>query len=171
MLMVIPPPWRLTPLLFRFFFFSRRSRSAAEIAMSPGRLGESVDSKSDRSESSASSENGNRPSASSMSEIPRDQTSDLTVYCAPWMRSGCIVREDEKSATRLPPHEHEKKHRSCQQVHKFSQRLTLIYVDVPTKVSAMELMSSPDTPKSHILICPFELKRMFDGLMSATSAP
>ena len=41
-----------------------------------------------------------------------------------------------------------------------------MYVDVPTNVSAMELMSSPDTPKSQILIWPFELKRMFDGLMS-----
>ena len=94
MLIVIPPPWRLTPLLFRFFFLSRRSLSARACAAvgsarSPGRLGESVLSKSERSESSASSEKGKRPSASSMSEIPSDQTSDLTVYCAPWIRSGC----------------------------------------------------------------------------------
>ena len=41
-----------------------------------------------------------------------------------------------------------------------------MYVDVPTKVSAIELMSSPDTPKSHIFICPFELQRILDGLMS-----
>ena len=41
-----------------------------------------------------------------------------------------------------------------------------MYVDVPTKVSAIELINSPDTPKSHILICPFELHRMFDGLIS-----
>ena len=41
-----------------------------------------------------------------------------------------------------------------------------MYVDVPTNVSVMELMSSPDTPKSQILMCPFELHRMFDGLMS-----
>jgi hypothetical protein len=33
-------------------------------------------------------EKGNRPRASSMSEIPSDQTSDLTVYGAPWIRSG-----------------------------------------------------------------------------------
>ena len=94
MLIVIPPPWRLTPLLFLFFFFSLRSRSAcacaAETASSPGRLGESVFSKSDRSESSESSEKGKRPSASSMSEIPSDQTSDLTVYGEPWIRSGCV---------------------------------------------------------------------------------
>lgn len=94
MLIVIPPPCRLTPLLFRFFFLSRFSLSARACAaflsvMAPGRLGESVLSKSDRSESSESSENGNRPSASSMSEIPSDHTSDLTVYCAPWIRSGC----------------------------------------------------------------------------------
>lgn len=44
---------------------------------------------------------------------------------------------------------------------------TLMYVEVPTNVSAIELMSSPDTPKSQILICPCELNRIFDGLMSA----
>ena len=89
MLMVMPPPCRLTPLLFRrlrllslllSFFFSSGT----------GREGESVPSNSDRSESSseADSEKGNRPRASSMSEIPRDHTSDLTVYCAPCIRSG-----------------------------------------------------------------------------------
>jgi hypothetical protein len=41
-----------------------------------------------------------------------------------------------------------------------------MYVDVPTKVSAMELMSSPETPKSQILISPCELTSIFDGLMS-----
>lgn len=41
-----------------------------------------------------------------------------------------------------------------------------MYVDVPTKVSAIELINSPDTPKSHILICPFELHRMLEGLIS-----
>lgn len=45
--------------------------------------------------------------------------------------------------------------------------LTLMYVEVPTKVSAMELISSPETPKSQILISPLELTNMFDGLMSA----
>lgn len=40
---------------------------------------------------------------------------------------------------------------------------------MPTKVSAMELMSSPDTPKSQILIWPLELKRMLEGLISNTS--
>jgi len=44
--------------------------------------------------------------------------------------------------------------------------LTLMYVEVPTKVSAMEFISSPETPKSQILIWPWELKRMLDGLMS-----
>lgn len=60
--------------------------------MEPGRAGESVFSKSDRSESESSSdsEKGKRPSASSMSEMPSDQTSDFTVYCAPCMRSGWI---------------------------------------------------------------------------------
>ena len=42
-----------------------------------------------------------------------------------------------------------------------------MYVDVPTKVSAIEFTSSPDTPKSQILICPDELQRMFEGLISA----
>ena len=45
---------------------------------------------------------------------------------------------------------------------------TLIYVDVPTNVSAIELISSPDTPKSQILISPLELHRIFEGLMSAS---
>lgn len=41
-----------------------------------------------------------------------------------------------------------------------------MYVEVPTNVSAIELINSPDTPKSQILIWPLELKRIFDGLMS-----
>lgn len=41
-----------------------------------------------------------------------------------------------------------------------------MYVDVPTNVSAMEFINSPDTPKSHILISPRELHNIFDGLMS-----
>lgn len=91
-LIVIPPPCRLTPLLFRFFFLSRFSFAARASARFkfPGLLGDSVLSKSDRSESSdAESENGNRPKASSISDIPSDHTSDLTVYCAPCIRSGC----------------------------------------------------------------------------------
>lgn len=46
------------------------------------------------------------------------------------------------------------------------EKLTLIYVDVPTNVSAMELISSPETPKSQIFISPLELHSIFDGLMS-----
>jgi hypothetical protein len=41
-----------------------------------------------------------------------------------------------------------------------------MYVDVPTKVSAIELMSSPETPKSQILICPSELRSILEGLIS-----
>jgi len=41
-----------------------------------------------------------------------------------------------------------------------------MYVDVPTNVSAMELMSSPETPKSHILISPRELNKILEGLIS-----
>jgi len=37
---------------------------------------------------SGESENGNRPRASSMRDTPSDQTSDLIVYGAPWIRSG-----------------------------------------------------------------------------------
>ena len=48
--------------------------------------------------------------------------------------------------------------------------LTLMYVDVPTKVSAIELISSPETPKSQILICPWELQSILHGLISTTSA-
>ena len=41
-----------------------------------------------------------------------------------------------------------------------------MYVEVPTKVSAIEFINSPDTPKSQILICPLELKRILEGLIS-----
>lgn len=41
-----------------------------------------------------------------------------------------------------------------------------MYVDVPTNVSAMELINSPETPKSQIFICPEELHKMLDGLIS-----
>jgi hypothetical protein len=55
----------------------------------PGRLGDNVPSKSERSESSdEDSAKGNLPNASSISEMPVDHTSDLTVYWAPWIRSG-----------------------------------------------------------------------------------
>lgn len=95
-LIVIPPPCKLTPLLFRFFFLSAFSLSSLVLivdrgkpASGPGREGERVPSKSERSESSdEESAKGNRPRASSMREMPRDQTSDLTVYCAPCIRSG-----------------------------------------------------------------------------------
>ncbi len=113
-----------------------------------------------KSISSGESEKGNRPRASSIREMPRDQTSDLMVYGAPWMRSGWKQREagvQKKPAdvsnglTMLRLHFHE---------------LTLIYVLVPTKVLAIELMSSPETPKSHILISPAVLARILEGLMS-----
>lgn len=41
-----------------------------------------------------------------------------------------------------------------------------MYIEVPTNEFAMEFMSSPETPKSHSLISPDELRRMLDGLMS-----
>lgn len=47
---------------------------------------------------------------------------------------------------------------------------TLMYVEVPTKVNAMELISSPETPKSQSLISPRELQRIFEGFMSARSS-
>lgn len=87
MLIVIPSPCKLTPLLFLLSFldvFFRGRGGGRPRAMDPGRRGESVPSRSERSESSDDdSEKGKRPSANSMREIPRDQTSDLTVYCAP----------------------------------------------------------------------------------------
>lgn len=91
-LIVIAPPCKLTPLLFRLFFFASFSLSFFDaLDFGGGRPrgwgldGERVPSKSERSESSSDteSENGKRPRASSMREMPRDQTSDLTVYCAP----------------------------------------------------------------------------------------
>lgn len=93
MLIIIPPPCRLTPLLFRlsflllFFFLVLASRFRP-----PGCDGDNVPSKSENSDSESSddSEKGNRPKASSISVMPRDQTSDLTVYWAPWIRSGCV---------------------------------------------------------------------------------
>lgn len=44
--------------------------------------------------------------------------------------------------------------------------LTLIYTEVPTNVLAIELISSPDTPKSQSLMSPSEFSRMFEGLIS-----
>ena len=46
-----------------------------------------------------------------------------------------------------------------------------MYVLVPTKVFAIELMSSPETPKSQSLISPCELTRMLEGLTSAKKRP
>lgn len=43
---------------------------------------------------------------------------------------------------------------------------TLMYTEVPTKVLAIELISSPETPKSMSLMSPCELHRIFDGLIS-----
>lgn len=89
--MVMPPPWRDTPLDLRLSFldaaasFFGRERGGG----SPSRvlLGDSVScrsAKSSKSESPpSSSAKGKRPSASSIKEMPRDQTSDLTEYCAP----------------------------------------------------------------------------------------
>ena len=48
------------------------------------------------------------------------------------------------------------------------KRCTLMYTDVPTNVLAMELMSSPETPKSISLIAPSELHRILEGLISVS---
>jgi len=45
-------------------------------------------------------------------------------------------------------------------------KLTLIYVLVPTNVFAIELISSPETPKSQILISPLVFAKMLEGLIS-----
>lgn len=91
MLIIMPPPCKLTPLDFRrsfFVFLSLSFLTGGKVMV----LGERVPSKSERSESSGSdSEKGNRPRASSINEIPSDQTSDLTVYWAPCIRSGYTV--------------------------------------------------------------------------------
>jgi hypothetical protein len=96
MLIVIPEPCKLTPLLFRLSFFTLSI--ILERGGRPIEPGESVPSKSERSESSSDdSAKGKRPSASSMSEMPKDQTSDLTVYWAPCMRSGWTDGEDNQA--------------------------------------------------------------------------
>jgi hypothetical protein len=46
---------------------------------------------------------------------------------------------------------------------------TLMYVLVPTNVLAIELMSSPETPKSQSLTWPCELTRMLLGLTSVAA--
>ena len=87
-----PPPSRLTPCRL----FRREERSAAPALPPPlGWCGEKVPSRSSSFSSplpassvSLSSAKGNRPRAISMMEMPRDHTSDLTLYCPPWMRSG-----------------------------------------------------------------------------------
>jgi len=91
MLIVIPPPCKLTPLLFLLaFFFDFCLVGSSDKLRLPGRAGESVFSNSESDSSSdVDCEKGKRPRASSIKEIPRDHTSDLTVYCAPCIRSGC----------------------------------------------------------------------------------
>lgn len=94
MLIVMPPPCKLTPLLFRLSFLDvtlLRTEPGAGRAIDPGLAGDSVLSKSESSSSSEESAKGKRPRASSIREMPRDQTSDFTVYCAPWMRSGYLL--------------------------------------------------------------------------------
>lgn len=89
MLIVMPPPCRLTPLLFLLsFFFVFCFVGSPDRLRTPGREGESVFSYSESVSSSDDCEKGNRPRANSIREIPRDHTSDLTVYCAPCIRSG-----------------------------------------------------------------------------------
>ena len=92
MLIVLDPPCRLTPILLRFLSLSSLDFFWPAEALNGGLPGDKVFCRSSKSESSDawSSENGNRPSASSIRETPSDQTSDLTVYCAPWIRSGCV---------------------------------------------------------------------------------
>ena len=48
-------------------------------------------------------------------------------------------------------------------------RHTDIYDRVPTNELAIESISCPLTPKSHILISPREFTRMFDGFTSETN--
>jgi len=81
---VCPPPPRLTPLSFFFFLPSRLGGLEDR-----GKVGSGSTNSSSLSEAeSGESENGNRPRASSMRDTPSDQTSDLIVYGAPWIRSG-----------------------------------------------------------------------------------
>lgn len=139
--MVCPPPPRLTPL--SFFFFLPSSLGGLE---ERGRVASGSGRSSSSSEpESGESEKGNRPRASSMRDTPRDQTSDLIVYGAPWIRSGSLGQLNF--------------------IHEISQ-LTLIYVLVPTNVFAIELISSPETPKSQILISPLVFAKMLEGLIS-----
>lgn len=64
-----------------------------------GRVGESVPRKSSSSSSSSSSSaNGKRPNAISMMVIPKDHTSDFTLYWSPWIRSGCASWGDRPRA-------------------------------------------------------------------------
>ena len=74
-LIVWPPPPKLTPL--SFFFFLPSSLGGLE---DRGRVGSGSTRSSSLSEAeSGESENGNRPRASSMRDTPSDQTSDLIV--------------------------------------------------------------------------------------------
>lgn len=91
----MPPPCKLTPLLLRLsfapVFFLMRAGGSPDNETDPGRRGESVFSKSESdSPSDVDSEKGKRPRASSINEMPSDHTSDLTVYWAPCIRSGCV---------------------------------------------------------------------------------
>ena len=62
-----------------------------------GRVGSGSTTSSSLSEAeSGESENGKRPRASSMRDTPSDQTSDLIVYGAPWIRSGYESAQSHK---------------------------------------------------------------------------
>ena len=73
---------------FDFVFIRGFADARLRAGMDPGRAGESVPSRSESESSDEDSEKGKRPRASSIRDMPRDQTSDFTVYCAPCMRSG-----------------------------------------------------------------------------------
>jgi len=92
-LIVVPPPCRLTPLLFLLFFFVKFDlRERSDKLREPDHPGESVFSYSGSlSSSEVGCENGKRPRASSIKEIPSDHMSDLTVYWAPCIRSGFVT--------------------------------------------------------------------------------
>ena len=84
-----PDPTRLgrSPRLLPSISFPPKKISSFPLN-SPALLSASLSEESSSS-SSAEAENGNRPMASSTIVIPSDQTSDLTVYGSPEIRSGC----------------------------------------------------------------------------------
>jgi hypothetical protein len=101
-----------------------------------GRVGSGSTTSSSLSEAeSGESENGNRPRASSMRDTPRDQTSDLIVYGAPWIRSGYESAQSHKPEWLAYAHVCASSNKGvCDRVDEFTRDSEITNLDLPLGV-------------------------------------